>query len=116
MSLEVAALIEAARADRTLVRGLLHVQDLVNGQGAALAKTLAAFVAFEGLLLTVDVPVISEMILSPKGLAANVAGIRPLVGMGSLVDEKIIGFRELSITEFTNKLLLRSGRSTGCSE
>lgn len=56
MSLEIAPLIKASGADRALVRRLLHVQDLVNGQGPALAESLAAFGALERLLLAVDVP------------------------------------------------------------
>ena len=56
MSLEIRALIETAVADGTLVRGLLHVQDLVNSQSATLTKSLPALHALEGLLLGVDVP------------------------------------------------------------
>jgi hypothetical protein len=49
--LEIRALVEGARAHRTLVRTLLHVQDLVHGQGARLAEPFAAFCALEWLLL-----------------------------------------------------------------
>jgi len=54
--LEVGALVETAAANRTLVRGLLHVQDLVHGQSARLAEPLATLSALERLLLRVDVP------------------------------------------------------------
>ena len=56
VGLEVGALVEAAAAHRTLVWGLLHVQDLVNGQCPRLAEPLAAFTTLERLLLRVDVP------------------------------------------------------------
>lgn len=56
MSLQVAPLIETPGADGTLVRRLLHVQDLVDRQGPALTKSLAALGALERLLLAVDVP------------------------------------------------------------
>jgi len=56
MSLQVAPLIETSGADRTLVRRLLHVQDLVHRQSATLAEALAAFGALERFLLAVDVP------------------------------------------------------------
>lgn len=60
MSLQVAALIETPRADRALVRRLLHVQNLVNSQGPALAKSFAALGAFERFLFAVNVPAIEE--------------------------------------------------------
>jgi len=56
MSLQVAPLIETSGTDRTLVRRLLHVQDLVHRQSATLAEALAAFATFEGLLLTMNIP------------------------------------------------------------
>lgn len=54
--LQVAPLVEASAAGRTLVRRLFHVQDAVHGQGAALAEALAAVGALERFLLAVDVP------------------------------------------------------------
>lgn len=56
MGLQIRALIEGAIAHGTLVRRLLHVQNLVHGQGARLAKAFAALGALEGLLLGVNVP------------------------------------------------------------
>lgn len=56
------------------------------------------------------------MILPPERLTTNVAGIRPLVGVRSLVNKEVVRFRELSTTKFTNELLLRPGRSAGCPE
>lgn len=57
MGFQVGPLVEAPIADGTLVRGLLHVQDLVDGQGARLTESFATFQALEGLLFRVDVPV-----------------------------------------------------------
>ena len=56
VGLEVGALVETAAAHRTLVRGLLHVQDLVHGQSPRLTEPLATLSALERLLLRVDVP------------------------------------------------------------
>jgi len=56
VGLEVGALVETAAAHRTLVGGLLHVQDLVHGQSPRLAEPLATLSALERLLLRVDVP------------------------------------------------------------
>lgn len=53
---QVAALVEASRADRAFVRGFFHVEDFVHGQSTALAETLAALAALERLLLAVNVP------------------------------------------------------------
>jgi hypothetical protein len=57
--LEVGALVEAAIADGTLVRGLLEVRDFVNGECARLTEALPAVVALERLLFGVNVAVIS---------------------------------------------------------
>lgn len=54
--LQVGPLVEAAIAHGTLVRRLLHVQNLVHGQSARLAESLAALEAFEWLLFRVNVP------------------------------------------------------------
>jgi hypothetical protein len=56
VGLEVGALVETAAAHRTLVGGLLHVQDLVHGQSPRLAEPLATLSALERLLLRMDVP------------------------------------------------------------
>lgn len=55
MCLQVGPLVETATAHGTLVRRLLHVQNLVHGQGARLAEALAALGALEWLLFRVDV-------------------------------------------------------------
>ena len=51
---------------------------------------------------------ISKMILSAKGLAANVARVRPLVRVRSFVNEQIVALGELSVAKFADELLLRS--------
>ena len=45
------------------------------------------------------------MVLPPEGLAAYVAGVGPLVRVGSLVNQQVVGLGELSVTELANKLL-----------
>lgn len=55
MGLEVRTLIETALANGALVRRLLHVENLVNGQGARLAEAFAAFQAFERFLFRMNV-------------------------------------------------------------
>ena len=54
-----------------------------------------------------DSPVISEMILPTESLAANVAGVGPLVRVRSLVDEEVVALGELAVTELADELLLR---------
>jgi len=119
VTLQVGPLVEAPLADGALVRTLLQMGDLVDGQGAGLAETLAAIAALEGLVLGVNVPVIPQMILPPEGLAANVAGIGPLVRVGSLVDEQIVGLGELPVAVLADELLLwataAGGSTTGGS-
>lgn len=60
--LQIAPLIEATSADHTLVRRLLHMQDLVHRQRSALAEALAALGALERLLLAVYVAKIKRQI------------------------------------------------------
>lgn len=88
----------------------------MHGQGTALAETLAALAAFEGLLFAVDVPMISKVILPSKSLAANVTRVRSLIRMSPFMNQQIVRFRKLPITEFTDKLFLRPGCSSRRSE
>jgi hypothetical protein len=61
--LQIRPLVEAPAADGALVRGLLHVEDLVHRQGPRLAEALAALRALEWFLLGVDVAVVTEVVL-----------------------------------------------------
>lgn len=56
MSLQIASLIKTPGADGTLVRRLLHVQNFVNSQCPALAKSFAALGALKRFLLAVYIP------------------------------------------------------------
>lgn len=111
--LQVRTLIEGSAADRTLVRRFLHVQDLVDCQSPRLAESFAAFRTFERLLFTMNIPMVSEMVLPPEGLAADVAGVWPLVRVRPLVDEKVVALGELSVAEFADELFLGSGGTAG---
>lgn len=51
---------------------------------------------------------IPQMILPAEGLAAYIARVRSLVGMRPLMDQQIVAFRELSIAELADELLLGS--------
>jgi len=97
--------------------------NLVDGQGAGLAEAFAAIAALEGLVLGVDVAMIPQVILSPEGLAANVAGVGPLIRVGPLVDEEVVGLGELPVAVLADELLLwataAGGSTTGrtdCTE
>ena len=46
------------------------------------------------------------MILSSESLSTDVTGVRPLVGVGSLVYQQVVGLSEVTSTETTNILLL----------
>ena len=49
---------------------------------------------------------VSEMVLSSEGLAADITRVGALVRVGSLVDQQIIGLGEMATTVFTYKLFL----------
>lgn len=53
---------------------------------------------------------VPQVILPSEGLSANVARVRPLVGVRSLVYQQIIAFRELAATELADELLFGPGR------
>uniref|UniRef100_A0A2M4DL90 Putative secreted protein n=1 Tax=Anopheles darlingi TaxID=43151 RepID=A0A2M4DL90_ANODA len=110
--LEVRALIERPIADGTLVRGLLQVRHLMDGEGARLAEALTTVGTLERFLLRVDVPVIAQMILPPERLPADITRVRPLIGVRTLVDEQIVGFGKLPITVLADELLLWTGTAT----
>lgn len=59
---------------------------LVDGEGSILTETFATDVALEGLVFAVDVFVVSKMVLSSEGLAADVTREWALVGVGAFVD------------------------------
>lgn len=54
-------------------------------------------------------PVVSKMVLSSEGLLANITGIRPLIRVGPLMNEEVVGFGEMPATEFANKFLFSLG-------
>ena len=81
------------------------MQNFVNGQRSRLTEAFATVGAFKRLLLGMNIPVISQMILSSKCFTTNIARVRTFISVGSLVDEQIVGFGKLSVTKFTNKLL-----------
>lgn len=54
-------------------------------------------------------PVVSEMVLSPEGLLADVTCIRPLVCVCTLMDQQVVWFGEMPATKLTHKLLLGLG-------
>lgn len=56
-----------------------------------------------------NLPMISEMVLPPEGLSANVTGVWPFVGVGPLVDQEVVTFGELAVAILANELFLRSG-------
>ena len=49
-------------------------------------------------------PVVSEMVLSPEALVADVTRIRSLVRVSPLVDEEIVGLGEVSSAVTTDEL------------
>ncbi len=88
------------------MRALLHVEDLVDGQGAGLAEALPTVVALEGLLLGVDVPVVPQVVLPSKGLATDTTGKGPLIRVSTLMDEQVVGLCELPVAELADEPLL----------
>lgn len=49
------------------------------------------------------------MVLSSESLVANITGIGPLVCVGPLVDEEVVGLGEMPAAELANKFLFSLG-------
>lgn len=92
---------------------LLHMKDLVYGQGSRLAEPLATLVTLEGLLFGVDVTVISQVILSSECFATDITIEGSLIGVGPLVDQEVVRFGELPIAVLANETLLWPRSSSG---
>lgn len=56
-----------------------------------------------------DVPMVSEVVLPPEGLVADVAGVWPLVRVRPLMDKQVVGLSEVAAAELAHKLLLGLG-------
>lgn len=54
-------------------------------------------------------PVVSEVVLPSEGFVADVTGIGPLVCVGPLVDEEVVGLGEMPAAELANKFLFGFG-------
>lgn len=106
---QVAPLVEDLLANVALVRRTLLVDHLVDGQRSRLAEALLADVALEGLLVRVNETMVAQMVLAPEGLVADVALIGPLVGVCSLVNEEVVGFGELALTESAYEFYIGEG-------
>ena len=102
---------ERELADGTLVTVSLTMEDLVHSQGPALTEALLALPALVGLVLGVDVLVVSQMVLSSEGFTTDVAREGPLVRVSSLVDHDVVGLGELAVAKLADEPLLGSGGS-----
>ena len=64
--------------------------------------------AFVWLVLAVNVLMVSQMVLSPESLAADITGEGPLISVGPLMDHDIVRLGELSVTKLADESLLWS--------
>ena len=71
-----------------------------------MTKTFSTVIALEGLVFGVYVLVISQVVLPPERLAADVTGERPLVCVGSLVDQQVVALRELPMAKLADEPFL----------
>ena len=85
------------------------VKDLVNCQRPGLTETFVAVSTLVGLVLAVDVLVVSQVILSSECFATHIAGEWSLICVSPLVDHDIVGLGELSVAIFADESLLWSG-------
>lgn len=52
---------------------------------------------------------VPQVVLPPESLVADVTGVRPLVRVGPLVDEEVVGLGEVPAAELADELLFRLG-------
>ena len=82
----------------------VQMKDFVDCQGPRLAKAFPTFSTFERLLFGVDVTVVSKMVLASERLPTDITIERPLVRVGSFVDEQVVGLGELATAITTDVL------------
>lgn len=70
--LKISSLVECAIAYGALVRCFFEMRHFVDSKRARLTKAFATIIALEGLLFGVNVSMITQVILSTKGLSANI--------------------------------------------
>jgi hypothetical protein len=109
--LEIGSLIEASIADWTFMWRLFQMCDFMNGECARLTESFSTIIALEWLLFGVNITMITKMILTTECFSTNVTRVRTLIGMRSLVNQKIVRLCELTITIFADELLLWSSAS-----
>ena len=104
--LDAGPLLKHFAADGTGHNDVRRVENPVDVEAAGLAETLPTVITLEGLLLGVDVPVVTQVVLPPKGLATHITGKWPLIRMGPLMDEQVVGLSELPVAELANEPFL----------
>lgn len=55
---------------------------------------------------------IPEVVLPSEGLVADITGIRPLICVRPLMDQKVVGLGKMAATELADKLFLGLGRQS----
>ena len=108
VGLQVWSLTKALTAHRALVGWPINVKDLMHGQSSSLTETFPAHSTLKRLVFRVDELVVPQMVLPPKWLAADITGKRPLISVGPLMDQEVVGFGELSLAVLADVLLLQS--------
>ena len=82
----------------------------MNVETSGLAESFATILAAEGSALAVGVLVVSQVVLSPKGLATHITGKWSLICVGPLMDEQVVGLGELPVAELANEPFLGLGK------
>ena len=83
----------------------------MHSEGSGLAEALVTYATLEGLVLAVDILVVTEVVLPPEGLATGVTGEGPLVCVGPLVDHEVVALGELSVAVLADVPLLRAAET-----
>ena len=80
-----------------------HVVDLVHLKSPGLAEALAAHLALERFFFGMDESVVPEVVLPPEHVATDITAVRPLVRVGSDMDQQVVGLGELPVAEPTEE-------------
>ena len=60
-------------------------------------------------------PMVSQVVLPPKGFVTDVTCVRPFIRVCALVDKQVVRFGEVPTTELANKFLPRFRREATTS-
>ena len=101
MCFQIGPLIKCFPASWAAMRWFIQMQYLVYGQRPWLAKSFAAFFAFERLVFGMNVSMVSQMILPAKRFSANITIVGTFISVCAFMNQQIVWLGKLPVAILT---------------